>query len=95
MAGCYFRGFGAVSPVFLSLQTRPLTAPRRWSLRWGVQRAEGGLDQRLGSGPGCPVPTKLLRSFTGGRAGGFGEASACHEPAGLKASDSVQRGRVE
>lgn len=49
----------------------------------------------MGSGPGCPVPTKLLRSFTGGRAGGFGEAYACHEPAGLRASDSVQRGRVE
>lgn len=37
-AGCYFRGFSALSPAFLSPQARPPAASHRYSLRWGVQR---------------------------------------------------------
>lgn len=49
----------------------------------------------MGFGPDHPVPAELLRSFAGRRTGGFRETSACHEPAGLRASDSEQRGRAE
>ena len=56
---------------------------------------EGGLDPGLGSGPGSLVQAERLCSFAGRRAGGFQETSACHEPAGLRAGDSEQRGRAE
>lgn len=61
----------------------------------GVRRAEDRPDPGLGSSSGRLVPTEPFRSFVGRGAGRFQETSACHEPAGLRAGNSEQRGLAE